>query len=102
MNTTEITSEQVAEWMRQQMERAHDGFKYAQISVEMSAFRESKNPLVTFRIYVGEGYKTAIGSSIMDCYEQLAKQSPKSKAQIKREEAAKLLAEAEKLESESN
>ena len=101
MTNEQITSEQVAEWMRQQMTRAHDGFKYAQISVEMSAFRGVENPAVSFRIFVGQGYTTAVGSSIAECYELLAKQSPKSKAQIKRDEAARLIAEAEKLENQT-
>ena len=101
MTIEQITSEQVVEWMRQQMTRAHDVFEYAQISVEMSAFRTTENPAVSFRIYVGDGYTTAVGSSIAECYELLAKQSPKSKAQIKREEAAKLIAEAEKLENQT-
>ena len=101
MTTEHITSEQVAEWMREQMAIMLDGFKYAQISVEVSALRATENPAVSFRIYVGQGYTTAVGSSIEECYELLAKQSPKSKAQIKRDEAAKLIAEAEKLENQT-
>ena len=98
----EITSEAVAAWINQQLTKALEQYGFAQISVEISALRSTVSPSPIFRIFVGNGYTTGVGLSIEDCFAALSNQSPKSKAQQKRKEAAALLAEAEKLESETN
>jgi len=99
MTTTEITSEDVAAWMKDQLAKAHEMSNYSSITIGISAFRASVAPAVDFRVYLGEEWgSAAVCFNIDACFAQLANQTPKSKADLKREAAAKLLAEAEELE----
>lgn len=95
----QITSEDIANWMMEQLANTHQKHEYASISVEVSAFVKQKNPSVRFRLYVGDGYDTSNGNSIEECYDHLANQKPRTKAQQLRDEAAKLIARAELIES---
>jgi hypothetical protein len=94
-----ITSSDIAAWMREQLSETHQKHEYASITIEVSAYVKQENPIVRFRLYVGNGYDTSIGDSIEECYDHLATQKPRTKAQQLRDEAAKLIAQAESIES---
>lgn len=98
----QITSEDIANWMMEQLANTHQKHEYASISVEVSAFVKQENPSVRFRLYVGNGYDTSTGNSIEECLDHLATQKPRTKAQKMRDDAANLIAQAEAIEANKN
>jgi len=97
--TTPITSESVEAWMRGQLAKAHELGNYAHIQVHLNASRACPDEPLRISIYLGEGYRTAEHPTIEDCFSELSETAPKSQADLKRDQAAMLIAEAEKLEA---
>ena len=102
MNTTEetetITSEDVAEWMKQQLAKAHQLNNYAHLQVEINASTQYPDAPVKFSIYLTQFYGTRDRESFEECFEELSEMPRVSIAEQKRKQAAALLAEADKLE----
>jgi len=102
---SKITSQDVSNWMRQQLDRAHKTSEYAAVTVFINQYRkypEGSDPIAKFSIYCGQGNANARElESIEACFSALAEFKPIDIAKAKREQAAKLLAEAEQIESQT-
>jgi hypothetical protein len=99
MNTN-ITSADVSAWLKEQLSELHDTHEYAAITVGISQYREGTNPpWARFSVYTGSGQPASHEkASIEECIADMATQTPKSRADQLREKAAKLMAEAEEIE----
>ena len=97
----QITSEQVAEWMQQQLAKAHELSDYAHVTVEINQYKVTPTA-AKFRIFCGKGFETRDHQTIEDCFEQLAAITPKSQADQLREQAARLLAAADEIEAKAS
>jgi len=95
-----ITSESVAAWMRQQLAKAHELSDYGHIQVHCNGSKTYDLRPARFSVFCGEGYGSKEHHSIDECFDELKHNPRKSKAEMKREAAAKLLAEAEVLENQ--
>jgi len=94
--TQPITSEAVAAWMKEQLANFHGHARFAHITVSVSGYASTPKK-VEFNFGDAE-YPNVHGSSFEECLEKylLPRQS---KADLKREAAAKLLKEADELEA---
>ena len=99
MNT--ITTEDVSNWMREQLTKAHEISDYACVTVHINQYKEMADYAKTrFSVYLGEQYGPTIECYLMeDCFVQAAKQTPQSRAEKLRGEAAELLKQAEELDA---
>ena len=93
-----ITSEQVSEWMQQQLAKAHEIHDYANITVGISSYREQVTS-AEFNIYCGQFHKSENHSNIEDCFDDLAAIPLRKISDFKRDQAAKLLAQADALDA---
>ena len=107
MTTDTITTEQVSHWMRKQLAKAHEFSDYAHITVEINQEKKHADwANVTCSIYLGEDWPdTAKAGTIEGCFDLVknmaVRNSPQFRAEKIRAYAAKLLAEAEKLETQA-
>ena len=100
MTTTKITSQEVSDWMQEQLAEALKLSKYGDLKIQVNGFRESNEP-TRFSIYLGnDDLRDARDmDSFESCFEFLEGQPIKTKADLKRDQAAKLLAEADAIEA---
>ena len=99
---TTITTQDVSNWMREQLAKAHELSNYGSITVTVSQFKDSiaGQPSVRYRIYLGDEYGDAVESGgIEGCFAVLAKVTPQSRAEKLRADAAELLKQAEELDA---
>lgn len=94
-----LTSEDIAQWMLEQLSAAHQTNDYAQISVEINGHDDKTDPQTRFSVYMSSYKHARDMASIDDCFEHIRKLSPLNQAQIKRAQAAALLTQAEELEA---
>ena len=100
---TEITSEHVAEWMQMQLAKAHERNNYADISVGINATKgEHTKP--RFNLYINSSLVSNGQLSIEECFEsvdqQIAENTPESRANRLEAQAAGLLTQANKIRAE--
>jgi hypothetical protein len=93
-----ITSKNVSEWMQQQLAKAHEAQDYANITVGISSYREQATS-AEFNIYCGQFHKSENHSNIEDCFDDLAAIPPQKISDFKRDQAVKLLAQADALDA---
>ena len=98
---TTITTEDVSNWMREQLTKAHQISDYASVTVQINQYKEMADRAKTrFSVYLGEQYGPAIECYLMeDCFVQAAKKTPQSRAEKLRADAAELLKQAEELDA---
>jgi 16S rRNA C1402 (ribose-2'-O) methylase RsmI len=98
-----ITSADVSAWLKEQLTALHETYDYAHIEASVHQFRTSTSkaePL--FSIYTGDGTPGSRDKkSLEDCIADMATQTPQSRAELKRQKAAQLLAEAEEIEAQT-
>jgi hypothetical protein len=101
--TPQITSADVSAWMVEQLAKVHENHEYGSISVSINQFRSHKDDAKTsFSIYCGQNHpRSDERFCIEECLADLAKQTPKSIAELKRARAAELLAEADAIETQA-
>jgi len=102
MNPQDITSADIAAWLQVQYAEArklNTTDSYANIEVGYSGFNTVNGP-AEFSVYFSAAHK-AKGASFEECFEKLRRITPQSIAAEKREAAAKLLAEADDIETKS-
>ena len=89
--------------MQAQLAELHKTHEYAAITVRINQFREGAAGIsCRFSTYTGkDGPRADDETSIEKCFESMAKQTPKSIAELKRDQAAKLLAEADAIETKA-
>ena len=81
---------------------ALDSDEYAQLTVTINGMRGQRGKTPVFTIYHSSYKQSGDCGSFGECFNNIRALKPLSQAQAKREQAAALLAEAEKLESETN
>ena len=105
MNTTEITESQITEWMLARLAKVKEITPRGAISFELKAdnFNPDIHRRATFRIYndiAGHSDECGTVADAMESFRiKAGKFSPSEKARRNREHAARLLAEADALES---
>jgi len=97
-----ITSQDVSAWMVEQLAKVHELQEYGQVNVEINQFRHNE-AVPRFSIFCGRDEpESGSCASIEECFEKLSKITPKTIAANKREQAARLLAEADAIEAKTN
>ena len=99
MNT--ITTEQVSQWMREQLAKAHELSEYAHIQVHINQTKDSANlAKVRYSIFLGAEFGHHDDkSTIEECFAELGKETPDLRIEKFRSQAAELNKLAEKLEA---
>jgi len=93
-----MTSEQINEWMRDQLALVHGVSSYGSITVQICGFRHGTSKAV-FSIYCDPYIASPQRSSIEECLEIIGDVERYSTlANEKRAQAARLIAEAEEIE----
>ena len=99
--TKELTSADIADWMIKQLAKVHEKYAYGQVTVSINQYGFNA-AVPKFAIYCGKDQPESRDClSIEECFEDLSKQTPLTRAAAKREAAAKLLAEAEAIEAQA-
>lgn len=107
MTTDTITTEQVSQWMREQLAKAHEFSDYAHITVEINQYKKHADwANVRFAVFLGAEHGDGVkDSTIEGCFSQLTElancNTPQYRAEKLRQQASALLAEAEKLETQT-
>ena len=92
----DITSQDVSNWMREQLEKAHEINDYASISVRVSASRDSYDKTPIFAVYLGKGWCEE-GPSLDGCLARLVVNPPKSELELIADEIDSLTAKRDAL-----
>jgi len=100
MNT--ITDHQVEDYLRaKHAEAIASGMTYASLGIEIRGFKDAP-PIIVGRAYTTPAYESIEGVTITHALANLQHaMSTSSESQLLRKKAAELMAEADKLESQS-
>jgi hypothetical protein len=93
-----MSSEQINQWMRDQLALVHGVSNYGSITVQICGFRHGTSDAV-FSIYCDPYRASAQHGTIEECMETIGnKERYATLAEEKRAQAARLIAEAEEIE----
>jgi hypothetical protein len=93
-----ITTEDVTNWMREQLNKAHEIGDYAAIRVELTQFKTGDSK-VRYNIYCSESHVSRDKSTIEECFVELHGQTPQTRAEKLRADASELLKQADGLDA---
>jgi len=99
--TTKITSEDVSEWLKEQLAEAHKLHDYAHISVDINAKLPFINVEPRFSVYLGQGRHAREMQSIEECFDYLTKPPTAETIKAKQAHVEILLAEISALETQA-
>jgi hypothetical protein len=96
-----ITSADVSAWLKEQLTALHETHEYASILPQINQFRGHETA-AKWSVYTGSGQpQSQWKESLKSCIADMATQTPKSIAQLKRVRAAALMAEADEIEAQT-
>ena len=98
MNTNEITSQDVAEYLQSVANKVNETHGHVQVRGMVCQNQEFPSK-AKFSIYCSREVQSADHGTIEECLAEIASITPQTAAAMKREAAAKLLAEADELEA---
>jgi hypothetical protein len=93
-----ITSEDVSQWLREQLAKVHAIHDYGHIQISLPALRATEGKHALFSIYCGDGIQSGEHRTIEACLERIQRRCMPDLAMEKRRFAAALLAEAAAIE----
>ncbi len=96
---TTITSENVSQWLREQLAKVHEVHDYGHIQISLPALRATEGKHALFSIYCGDGIQSGEHKTIEACLERIQRNHMPDLAMAKRKFAATLLADAKAIEA---
>jgi hypothetical protein len=98
-----ITSADVSAWLKEQLTALHETHDYVAITLEINQFRDgSADAEQRVSIYTGRDKPGSKDKrSVEECIADMATQTPQSRADKLREQAAELLTKANEIEAQT-
>jgi hypothetical protein len=94
-----ITSKDVSDWMREQLKKTHELNEYGNVEISIRGFRNYDPTGPCFSIYCNPALRIGEQPNIEQCFAALSGKTTKQQADELREQAAKLLTQANEIES---